>query len=55
LSYSNVGYGSRIGLRAGFSGNYVVYYRPAETELTIVRILHGARDTAAISSSGGFV
>jgi hypothetical protein len=26
-----------------------------ETELTIVRILHGARDAAAISSSGGFV
>jgi toxin ParE1/3/4 len=42
------------GLRAGFSGNYVVYYRPAETELTVIRILHGARDMAAISSSGGF-
>jgi toxin ParE1/3/4 len=43
------------GLRAGFSGNYVVYYRPTETELMIVRVLHGARDAAAIFSSGGFV
>ena len=42
------------GLRAGFSGRYVLYYRTGETELTIVRVLHGARDIAAISSSGGF-
>ena len=35
------------GLRAGYSGNYVVYYWPTETDLTIVRLLHGARDAAA--------
>ena len=42
------------GLRAGFSGRYVLYYRAADTALTIVCVLHGARDIAAISSSGGF-
>jgi toxin ParE1/3/4 len=42
------------GLRAGFSGNYVVYYRPTESELAIVRVLHGARDVAAVASGGGF-
>ena len=42
------------GLRAGFSGRYVLYHRAAETELTIVRVLHNTRDMAAISSSGGF-
>ena len=41
-------------LRAGFSGRYVLYYRADETALTIVRALHGARDMAAISTSGGF-
>jgi toxin ParE1/3/4 len=42
------------GLRVGFSGNYAVYYRPIETELVIVRVLHGARDTVAMSLGGGF-
>ncbi len=42
------------GLRAGFSGNYVIYYLPTLTELVIVRVLHGARDTSAIALGGGF-
>jgi toxin ParE1/3/4 len=43
------------GLRIGFSGSYAIYYQPSETELTIIRVLHGARDAMAISSSGGFL
>ena len=43
------------GLRVGFSGSYAIYYQPTETELVIVRVLHGARDAVAISSRGGFV
>jgi toxin ParE1/3/4 len=42
------------GLRAGFVGNYVIYYRHDERELIIVRVLHGARDAAALAEHGGF-
>ena len=41
-------------LRAGFAGNYVIYYRHDERELIIVRVLHGARDAAALAEHGGF-
>jgi toxin ParE1/3/4 len=40
------------GLRAAFNGAYVVYYLPDETTLTIVRVLHGARDVAALAERG---
>jgi toxin ParE1/3/4 len=43
------------GLRIGFSGNYAIYYTPTESELIIVRVLHGARDAVAVSASGGFL
>jgi toxin ParE1/3/4 len=43
------------GMRIGFSGNYAIYYVATESELIIVRVLHGARDAMAISSSGGFL
>jgi toxin ParE1/3/4 len=42
------------GLRVGFSGNYAVYYLHNEQELVIVRVLHGARDAAALAEHGGF-
>jgi toxin ParE1/3/4 len=42
------------GLRVGFSGNYAIYYRHNEHELVIVRVLHGARDAAALAEHGGF-
>ena len=43
------------GLRVVFEGNYAVYYTASETELVIVRVLHGARDAAALAERGGFV
>jgi toxin ParE1/3/4 len=36
------------GLRAHFFRNYVIYYRVTNTSLTIMRVLHGARDAAAL-------
>ncbi len=36
------------GLRAHFLGDYVIYYRASASEIVIVRILHGARDVAAV-------
>jgi toxin ParE1/3/4 len=43
------------GLRVAFSGNYAIYYVHDENELVIVRVLHGARDAAALAEHGGFV
>ncbi len=42
------------GLRVTFSGNYAIYYVHDEHELVIVRVLHGARDAAALAEHGGF-
>jgi len=42
------------GLRVVFHGTYAIYYRPDEETVTIVRVLHGARDLAAIAGQGGF-
>jgi len=42
------------GLRVAFHGAYAIYYRPAEEVVTLVRVLHGARDLAAIADQGGF-
>jgi toxin ParE1/3/4 len=38
-----------------FHGAYAIYYTPTASELIIVRVLHGARDAAAIADRGGFV
>ncbi len=35
------------GIRSLAYGNYVIFFQPAENELLIVRILHGAMDIAA--------
>jgi len=42
------------GLRVSFAGSYAIYYLHDERELVIVRVLHGARDAAAIAEHGGF-
>jgi toxin ParE1/3/4 len=42
------------GLRAMFQGNYVLYYVFTETEVILVRVLHGARDVAALAERGCF-
>ncbi|WP_244593410.1 type II toxin-antitoxin system RelE/ParE family toxin [Methylosinus trichosporium] len=43
------------GLRVTFHGGYAVYYLPTEDQILIVRVLHGARDAAAIADAGGFL
>jgi toxin ParE1/3/4 len=47
-NYSNPEYTSiRIWQVSGFS-NYLIFYRVNETDLTIVRVLHGTRDYETI-------
>jgi toxin ParE1/3/4 len=41
-------------LRVTFHRPYAIYYRPVAGAVVIVRVLHGARDAAAISGRGGF-
>jgi len=36
------------GLRAHFHRDYVLYYRFTDTEVIIVRVVHGARDAEAL-------
>lgn len=38
----------RVGLRSHSLGSHVAYYRIAKGEVQILRVLHGARDAAAI-------
>ena len=42
------------GLRACFTSHYGIYYLHDERDLVIVRVLHGARDAAALAGQGGF-
>jgi toxin ParE1/3/4 len=42
------------GLRVIFRTPYAIYYLPVGHELIIVRVLHSARDAAAIAEQGGF-
>ncbi len=42
------------GLRTIFHQNYGVYYTATATEVVIVRVIHGARDVAALAAQGGF-
>src|SRR5438105_14962050 len=39
-------------LRRFVHDNYVVYYNPSTEPITIVRVLHGARDTSGLISGG---
>ncbi|MGA8446832.1 MAG: type II toxin-antitoxin system RelE/ParE family toxin [Roseiarcus sp.] len=41
------------GLRVCFSGNYALYYLHDDDAVTIVRVLHGSRDFAALAQPGG--
>jgi toxin ParE1/3/4 len=43
------------GLRAIFQHNYAIYYVPGDSEVVIVRVLHGSRDMDAIADQGGFL
>jgi len=38
----------RPSLRSISHGSYVIYFRSRETELEIIRVLHGARDIQAL-------
>jgi toxin ParE1/3/4 len=38
------------GLRVTFHNQYAIYYLPRPDALVIVRVLHGARDMAALTS-----
>lgn len=42
------------GLRVGFQSPYAIYYFASATELAVIRVLHGARDTAALAERGSF-
>ena len=42
------------GLRVTFHGAYAIYYQPQPEAIVIIRVLHGARDVAAIAEQGGF-
>jgi toxin ParE1/3/4 len=42
------------GLRLTFHSPYAIYYLPQPEAVVIVRVLHGARDVAAIAAQGGF-
>jgi toxin ParE1/3/4 len=44
-----------VGLRVTFHHPYAIYYQVSEPELIIVRVLHGARDVAAMAEQGGFL
>jgi toxin ParE1/3/4 len=35
-------------------GRYVVFYRPQDDGIDVVRVLHSARDIESISEEGGF-
>ncbi len=41
-------------MRVIFHPPYAIYYLTSGYELIIVRVLHGARDAAAIADQGGF-
>ena len=43
------------GLRVTFHSQYAIYYLPLPDALVIVRVLHGARDVAALAERGEFV
>jgi toxin ParE1/3/4 len=42
------------GLRVTFHDPYAIYYRPLADAVVIIRVLHGARDAAAVAVRGGF-
>lgn len=51
-SWDQVVKSSFLGFGVFAVGNYVIYYRPTQDALEIVRVLHGARDVEAIFRPG---
>lgn len=43
------------GLRSAVHRNYVIFYLADDVTLTVIRVLHGARDLGAIAERGGFI
>lgn len=41
------------GLRVIFHNPYAIYYMPQADAVVIVRVIHGARDIAALAARGG--
>jgi plasmid stabilization system protein ParE len=44
LRFELVGRFASRGIRRRVHGNYLIFYLPDETEITVLRVLHGARD-----------
>jgi len=42
------------GLRVAFHNPYAIYYLALPDAVLIVRVIHGARDVAALAERGGF-
>ncbi|WP_372701081.1 type II toxin-antitoxin system RelE/ParE family toxin [Castellaniella sp.] len=42
------------GLRVTFHGSYAIYYTHSPAAVTIIRVLHGARDIGRVIADGGF-
>ena len=42
------------GLRVTFHSPYVIYYTPQPDAVVVIRVLHGARDVAALAERGAF-
>ena len=42
------------GLRVAFRGQHAIYYKVEADALVVIRVLHGARDAAALAERGGF-
>lgn len=42
------------GLRVTFHGTYAIYYKTTPDAVVIIRVIHGARDIAALAERGGF-
>jgi toxin ParE1/3/4 len=42
---------AHLGLRRRLHGNYLIFYRSDDKQVSIVRILHGARDYEALLDS----
>jgi toxin ParE1/3/4 len=44
-----------VGLRVIFHNPYAIYYLPLADAVVIIRIIHGARDIAALAERGGLL
>ena len=42
------------GLRVILHSPYAIYYKPLSDAVVIIRVIHGARDVAALTKRGGF-